>query len=73
MRRDGDKLLAAGTFKKGGEGFFFKGTNERWRDVVAHQDLDRYEAKVGATLSPECAHWVEQGRLRAGHLSPGAI
>jgi aryl sulfotransferase len=67
MRRDGDVLMAktASLFKDGSQGFFFKGTNERWRDVVASEDLAAYDTKLNA-LPPECARWVSQGRLVAG-------
>ncbi len=64
MRRDGDALLstAAATFKSGGRGFFFKGTNERWRGVATDEDLALYDAKAEATLAPDCARWVARGR-----------
>jgi len=67
MRRDGDTLMAnvASIFKHGSQGFFFKGSNERWRGVVADEDLDLYEARAAALLSPECARWVAHGRLAA--------
>ena len=73
MRHDSDTLLAqaAATFKHGAEGFFFKGTNERWRGVVSEPDLALYQAKEAAGLTPECAAWVAQGSLRAG--IPGVI
>ena len=65
MRRDGDKLLAtaAATFKHGAQGFFFKGTNERWRGIVAEADLALYAKKSAMGLAPECAAWVAQGTL----------
>jgi len=55
----------ASIFKHGSQGFFFKGSNERWRGVVADEDLDLYEARAAALLSPECARWVAHGRLAA--------
>ena len=68
MRRDGDTLLAhvAVTFKHGSRGFFFKGANERWRGVATEADLELYEAKADSMFSPACAHWVSQGRSKAG-------
>jgi len=65
MRRDGDALMSsvASIFKEGSQAFFFKGTNERWRGVVAQADLALYEAKAQELLRPECARWVSQGRL----------
>ena len=68
MRRDGDTLLpnVEATFKHGSRGFFFKGANERWRGVAAGEDLELYEAKAASMFSPQCAHWVAQGRAQAG-------
>lgn len=68
MRRDGDTLMAhvASIFKDGSKSFFFKGSNERWRGIVAEKDLALYEAKAMAMLSPACRRWVAQGRLKAG-------
>src|SRR5204863_9830845 len=56
MRRDGDRLLprAVSQWKGGSRGFFFKGTNERWRGVFSEEDLAIYDAKVEAMLEPGC-------------------
>ncbi|XOV89772.1 MAG: sulfotransferase domain-containing protein [Pseudomonadota bacterium] len=48
-------------FQGGGERFFFKGTNGRWRDVLTEADLALYEAAKTRVLSPDCATWLEQG------------
>ena len=68
MRRDGDVLMSeiAASFKEGSRGFFFKGTNERWRGVFFEEDLELYEAKAEAMLAPECARWVARGRAQSG-------
>jgi aryl sulfotransferase len=68
MRRDGDALMgnAATAFKGGSRGFFFQGTNERWRSMYGEGDLALYDAKVKALLSADCAQWVAQGRLQDG-------
>jgi aryl sulfotransferase len=68
MRRDGASLMAsvADTFQGGPERFFHKGSNERWRGIFRDEDLARYDAKVRALLSPECARWVARGRLETG-------
>lgn len=50
-------------FAGGAADFFQKGENDRWRGVLSEADLALYEAKVQATLSPACAHWLRQGRL----------
>jgi aryl sulfotransferase len=68
MRRNGAMLLGnlASIFREGSVRFFFRGTNQRWRGVVADEDLALYEAKARKMLSPGCARWVAQGRLQAG-------
>ena len=57
---------AAGDFKTlifhgGGETFFYKGTNGRWRDVLDDADLAMYEATKKRVLDPDCATWLEEG------------
>jgi aryl sulfotransferase len=52
-------------FQGGGNTFFHKGTNGRWRDVLSAADLQKYERIAGANLTPECAHWVATGEARA--------
>jgi aryl sulfotransferase len=67
MRRDGEKLLVglAGIFREGSDRFLHKGTNERWKGVVAEDDLALYQAKVDAMLPPDCADWLAAGRLQS--------
>ena len=48
-------------FEGGSEGFFFKGTNGRWRDVLTEEDLVLYEQAKARVLTPECTKWLEQG------------
>ena len=48
-------------FNGGSEGFFFKGTNGRWRDVLTDADLALYEEAKNRVLTPECARWLEEG------------
>jgi len=68
MYRDGDTPMGAGAsmFEGGGQTFFHRGTNERWRGVFRKDDLALYDTKVEAMFSPTCAEWVAQGRLKAG-------
>jgi aryl sulfotransferase len=68
MKRDGEALIPlAHMLWEGGPGRFLnKGTNGRWRDVVAKQDLALYEAKVRSEFSPALARWVEHGCSVAG-------
>jgi aryl sulfotransferase len=68
MKRDGGTLMA-GTervFKGGHETFLYRGTNSRWRGVLTDADLDRYERRIKAELSPTLIRWLTEGRLSAG-------
>jgi aryl sulfotransferase len=51
------------TFIGGAQTFINKGTNGRWRDVLTDDDLKLYEAAVTRELTPDCADWLEHGRL----------
>jgi aryl sulfotransferase len=58
MRNDaGMKMI----WKDGANTFFNKGTNGRWRDVLAADDLALYDAAVKKTLPEDCARWLERG------------
>jgi aryl sulfotransferase len=68
MKRDGGALLAGAerSFRNGHETFFFRGTNDRWLGVLTDSDLELYDRKVNAQLSPSLSRWLREGRLRAG-------
>ncbi len=48
-------------FQGGAERFLYKGTNDRWRDVLTAEDLALYEAAAARTLTPELKRWLERG------------
>jgi aryl sulfotransferase len=50
-------------FQEGGNTFFHKGTNGRWRDVLSAADVQKYERITNQRLTPECAHWVATGDI----------
>ena len=50
-------------FKGGAKTFFFKGINGRWKGVLSEDELAMYEATKSRVLTPECARWLEQGRV----------
>lgn len=62
MRRNSalPRVLAAGV-TGGAHGFFHKGTNGRWRDVLTADDAAKYERVAAANLAPDCAHWLATG------------
>jgi aryl sulfotransferase len=49
-------------FEGGAEGFLFKGTNGRWRDVLTDEEVVAYERRVADTLPEAAARWLEGGR-----------
>jgi len=63
MKRDAHLLGSEmGMFFEGGaDGFLFKGTNNRWREVLTAEDLELYEAAAARTLTPELKSWLELG------------
>ena len=67
MKSQGEDLLpGAGNIWEGGSGrFLHKGSNGRWQEAFAKDDLERYDAKVKANFAPELARWIEHGRLGA--------
>ncbi len=55
--------LGGAVFEGGAESFIHKGTNGRWRDVLSDGEIAAYEAKAREMLGPECALWLETGKL----------
>lgn len=48
-------------FEGGANRFLYKGTNDRWRDVLTAEDLALYETAAARTLTPELKRWLEGG------------
>jgi aryl sulfotransferase len=48
-------------FVEGARTFFYKGTNGRWKSVLSEAELNQYDAKAAAVLTPDCRAWLEQG------------
>jgi aryl sulfotransferase len=61
--RKADKAIADFSmgFDGGIEGFLFKGTNGRWREVLGADDLAAYRDKVARALPAAAARWIEHG------------
>ena len=68
MKSQGDALMpmAHRLWEGGPNGFLYKGTNGRWQDVVAPEDLRLYDERVAREFSPLLARWVAGGRRAAG-------
>ena len=41
-------------------------TNSRWRDVLTDADVELYQRKIKAELTPGLIRWLTDGRLLAG-------
>lgn len=68
MKTQGDALMpnARTLFDHGASRFLNQGTNGRWQNVFAADDLKRYAALVKTHFAPDLARWLEHGRLVAG-------
>src|SRR5215472_7790174 len=68
MKREGGRLMPQldSLLDRGHQNFFYKGTNSRWRGVLTDPDIDLYEQKIKAELSPALIRWLTDGRLVAG-------
>ena len=65
MKQNAAQLLpgAETGWKGGARTFIFKGTNGRWKDVLAQEELALYTETVAKVLKPDCVAWLEQGRI----------
>ena len=52
-------------FDGGGRTFVNKGTNGRWRDMLTADEIARCDEVAAAKLTPDCAHWLKTGVMRA--------
>jgi aryl sulfotransferase len=63
MKANSDKFLSSGgrLWVGGGDTFFNKGTNGRWRDEISAENLALYDQAADRVMSPECRRWTETG------------
>jgi len=68
MKAQGDVLMpqAQALWDGGPSRFLYKGTNGRWQDAAAPEDLRLYDERVAREFAPMLAHWVAGGRRVAG-------
>lgn len=50
-------------FVSGHQNFFHKGTNSRWRDVLTEADVNLYERKIRAELTPAFDSLANRGEV----------
>lgn len=61
MKANSDRIGNLGRlFVGGGESFFYKGTNGRWRDVLTAEELAKYDARSRELLPPELKVWLDR-------------
>jgi aryl sulfotransferase len=46
--------------------FVHKGVNNRWRDVLTSEEVQKYEDVASRNLSPDCAAWLATGAAGGG-------
>jgi aryl sulfotransferase len=65
MQKNADTVapLNGALWEGGGKSFIFKGTNERWREVLSEEQVAAYEAKAVEELGAECAEFMATGML----------
>ena len=63
MKKHADTLSAVfkHVFEGGLKRFIFKGTNNRWRDMLSAGEIQKYEDTAAGNLTPECARWLATG------------
>src|SRR5438094_276548 len=63
MKRDAELLGPEMNmiFEGGADRFLYKGTNDRWRDVLTSDDVALYEDAAARTLTPDLKRWLERG------------
>jgi aryl sulfotransferase len=67
MKKHGEELVPQTKMilRGGSDSFFHKGTNGRWRDVLAADELRLYDAAADRELTPECRRWLERRSFRS--------
>ena len=66
MKARGSEIGSVDAIFNGGvQGFLFKGTNGRWRDVLTSAELEAYRKRMADFLPEEAARWLENGRSGA--------
>ena len=63
IKENAGRLLTAAdhVWTGGGQTFFFKGTNGRWKEVLSAEEVALYTEATTKLLPPACARWLEHG------------
>ena len=61
MKKNSDRIgNLDDLFKGGGQSFFFKGTNGRWRDVLTPEEIERYERRSREAMPADLKDWLDR-------------
>lgn len=61
MRENADRIGDLDRlFTGGGKSFFYKGTNDRWRDVLTAEEVALYEERSAAALPADLKAWLDR-------------
>ena len=64
MREQSRKIdMLHAIFEGGGDKFFNKGTNGRWKDVLSQEEVDRCDEIAVREMGETCARWLKTGEL----------
>jgi aryl sulfotransferase len=68
MKKNGDAIvpIARMAWDRGADRFIYKGTNDRWKDVLTGNDVTRYETLAAKKWTKATRAWVTNGRRIAG-------
>jgi aryl sulfotransferase len=71
MKRHGNTLqtTVARALIGGAETFFQRGENDRWQGVLTDDDIALFEEQLSERLEPECATWLQRGRVGANPMT----
>jgi aryl sulfotransferase len=61
MKARHDEIGEFKLFVGGGDTFLYKGTNDRWRDVLTDAELREFARAAAEQLPPEAAAWLNRG------------
>nr|WP_277605622.1 sulfotransferase domain-containing protein [Glycomyces sp. L485] len=61
VRGRAETLAPESTIWKDRADFFHKGSSGQWRDLLDHDDLERYRARIAELTTPEIALWLHGG------------
>ena len=62
MKKDSDKISDFANFVGGAETSLYKGSNDRWRDLLTADELAAFDRRSKALLPPDAIAWTTFGQ-----------